>query len=226
MNPLEKDHIEIPSMTIPAFCSVLKTHPRIYFGGFPYRNELHQLQQLGIRYLIDLTTPQEKQRLDAYHPKNYNMVYINFPIQDNFIPQDMEAFNEFIVWLSFAVDTLGQDESIYIHCRGGHGRSGMIAACLLCFHFHRSSKESMDEITESHRNRMDLAPKWRSRLCPSNGIQRLFVHRIGSAIVASEEEQALPVDPISIDLEMAFQTARKRLIQQQQQQFQSCSVFS
>jgi hypothetical protein len=198
---------------IPRFCSVVQAVPRLYFGGFPLHPELRQLQDRGIKFIVDLTTPMEKKRLDNYNAKDYDMTYISFPIEDNFIPRDMNAFHEFMTWLAFTMDSLKPEESVYIHCKGGHGRSGMIVACLLCFHYHINSSESIRITTEAHRNRPQLTPKWKTRLCPSNGIQRLFVHRIYQMSTTTTENLMIKADPMCRNLESTFNSARKRILE-------------
>lgn len=194
------------------FYSVLKNTPHLLFGGYPNLHEMQELQDSGVKYIIDLTTPHEKRRLDVYQAKDYQMIYANFPIEDNFVPQDMNAFHEFIVWLSFTLDSLRFNEKMYIHCKGGHGRSGMVVACLLCFHYRHTSSEAIAETTEAHRLRPELAMKWKTHMCPSNSIQRLFVHRI---FQMSSPEKRSCIDPISLELENAMNSARRRMLQQQ-----------
>ena len=192
------------------FCSIIRKTPSLLFGGYPSASEMKTLQEYGVKYIIDLTTPHEKKRLDVYQAKDFGMVYINFPIEDNFVPRDMNAFHEFIVWLGFTVDSMKQDEKIYIHCKGGHGRSGMIVACLLSFHYGRTSSDAIDETTEAHRLRPELGLKWKTRACPSNGVQRLFVHRIFHML--NDATKRVCADPLSQDLENALNSARKRIL--------------
>jgi protein-tyrosine phosphatase len=54
---------------------------------------------------------------------------IGFPVRDTLPPEDMSATrtlcSEILGWL-------GEGKNVLIHCIGGWGRSGTIAACLLC----------------------------------------------------------------------------------------------
>jgi len=209
---LDKSHQEITNNM--GFCSIVPKNPNLLFGGYPGFPEMQKLQEEGVKYIIDLTTPHEKRRLDVYHAKEYQMMYANFPIEDNFVPRDMNAFHEFIMWLSFTVGSMKPNEKMYIHCKGGHGRSGLIVACLLCIHYNYTSSDAIAETTEAHRLRPELAMKWKTRMCPSNSIQRLFVHRISQM---SSVDKRVCADPISQDLENAMNSARKRLLQQQHQ---------
>lgn len=193
------------------FYSQIRREPRLLFGGFPSGSHIEHLKSIGVRYFIDLTTPFEKKKLPVYNIKDDNkLVYINFPIRDNFIPYDMNLFNEFIVWLIFTINVMKEDESMYIHCKGGHGRSGMVVCCILCLMYNLSPEQSIEETTSSHNDRPLLTAKWRSRLCPSNDIQRVFIHRIHQ----SHKQQK--TSNINFELENAFNTARTRMLHHQQ----------
>lgn len=178
MKLLEKDDVNKMEAD---FVSRLKTNPRLLFGGFPTKSGLEQLQREGVKYIIDLTTLNEKEKLNVYDAKEYQMIYVNFPIKDNFIPYDIKSFNDFIIWLMFTMNVLKEKESMYIHCKGGHGRSGMVVCCLLCLLHDLTPEQSIGEVTESHRDRPNLGLKWKTRLCPSNNVQRIFVNRICSS---------------------------------------------
>lgn len=159
------------------FCSRLETDPRLFFGGYPTSQQVHELKEKGFRYIVDCTTAQEKKRLSVYDPKEVGLVYISFPIQDNCVPKETETFFEFIGWISYLIEHMEANEFMYIHCKGGHGRSGLICASLLCHIYGMSPAFSIQEVSWAHKNRPALAPKWKHRLCPSNEIQRIFVHK-------------------------------------------------
>jgi protein-tyrosine phosphatase len=160
------------------FCSRLNVDRRLYFGGFPSKQQLLQLKDIGVKYIVDCTTIEEKRKLDVYNAKDYGFTYIHYPILDNFIPTDIRSFKEFIRWLSFLIQQMSKTEQIYIHCKGGHGRSGLVMACILCFLYRFRPSDSIKEITRAHIERKILSPKWKNRLCPSNEIQRIFIHNL------------------------------------------------
>lgn len=160
------------------FYSQLKRDPRLLFGGYPSGNHFEYLKSIGVKYFIDLTTPYEKTKLPVYNFQDEKIVYVNFPIRDNFIPYDINLFHEFLMWLVFTINVMKEEELIYIHCKGGHGRSGMVVSCVLCLIYNLTPEQSINETTISHYERPLLTAKWKTRLCPSNEIQRVFVSRI------------------------------------------------
>lgn len=164
--------------TSMGFYSQIRRDPRLLFGGYPSACHLEHLKSVGVRYIIDLTTSYEKRKLPPYHMPDDKMVYINFPIRDNFIPYDMDLFHEFIVWLVFTIHVMRDTERMYIHCKGGHGRSGMVVCCILCLMHDLLPDKSIEEVTTSHKERPILTAKWKTRLCPPNEVQRVFIHRV------------------------------------------------
>ncbi len=51
---------------------------------------------------------------------------------DQRVPDNIIEFVKFINKLVNIISGLTNCEKLYIHCKGGHGRSGLIAATLLC----------------------------------------------------------------------------------------------
>lgn len=191
--------------------SRLKTNPKIYFGGYPTRDDMKHLQeQMRVVHIIDLTTPVEKYHLPSYCARDFNMLYTNFPIRDNFIPEDMERFNEFLVWLSVMIESMKENESVYIHCKGGHGRSGLVVSCLLCMMYDKSPLESVQEVSQSHRERPSLSLKWKMRLCPSNYIQRVFIHNL-----FGKHHHPASTNHLLKEMEIALNAARRRFLYNQ-----------
>lgn len=189
------------------FFSTIKSDSRVLFGSYPTTEGMALLRENGVKYIVDLTTPGEKNRLDPYFPKEFNMTYIHFPIRDNFVPYDMESFNEFIVWLIFIIQSMKEHERIYIHCKGGHGRSGMIVCCVLCLMYGMTPSQSIGEVTLGHRQRPDIGAKWKMRLCPSNEIQRIFVDRV---FQSNQNKSCRDVSPSNI--EHVFNSLRRRML--------------
>lgn len=189
------------------FYSRLHRDDRLLFGGFPSGSHFEHLKSMGVKYFIDLTTPFEKKKLPVYDC--HDIIYVNFPIKDNFIPYNMDLFNEFIIWLVFTISVMKENEFMYIHCKGGHGRSGMVVCCILCMLYGLSPEKSIEEVSISHNERPLLTSKWKGRLCPSNEIQRIFVNRVHQCNMRKNTQ-------IHLELENAFNTTRRRLLNHQQ----------
>ena len=73
---------------------------------------------------------------------------------------------------------LKNGEKIYIHCKGGHGRSGVVVACLLCNIFKINPTKSIQLTNEYHNQRTDMKEKWRKIGSPQTAQQKTFVYKM------------------------------------------------
>jgi ribA/ribD-fused uncharacterized protein len=143
------------------------------FGSFPTQKIIHELENLGVRYFIDLTTEEEKKRKIIPYTTKYT--YINFPIVDRHIPIDLHAYAKFILRICNIIETT--NDLIYLSCRGGHGRSGVVVATILCHKFGLSPEEALQQTTIYHSNRRILKDKWRKIGSPQTYTQKKFIFK-------------------------------------------------
>jgi len=121
---------------------------RALFGSFPTQKDVEFFENMGVRYFLDLTTGQER------GTRTYNTRYVHtrYTIQDGNIPDDPPGFWKLIRHICHVIGTLGEGEKIYVHCRGGHGRSGVVVACILC-HYYRIPPQKALHLTKKYHNR-------------------------------------------------------------------------
>ena len=147
---------------------------RALFGSFPTQESITELENMGVRYFVNLTYNYER-KITPYHTK---YKYISFPIVDHQIPRDRLAFSIFIIQLSDIIYGLAPKELIYIHCKGGHGRVGIVVASLLCHIFSMTPTEALEHTTMYHNNRKAMREKWRKIGSPQTTYQKNFVHQL------------------------------------------------
>lgn len=58
--------------------------------------------------------------------KKYNIKELDFPIRDMKTPETLEKAHEIVL----AILKVIQEGDVYVHCMGGHGRTGLVMACL------------------------------------------------------------------------------------------------
>lgn len=143
------------------------------FGSFPTQESVNELELEGVRYFIDLTDNEQEKKITSYKT---SYTYINYPIKDNYIPIDTTTFAMLIIKISKIIKNL-INEKVYIHCKGGHGRSGIVVSCLLCFIFKLTPFESLEYTTKCHNNRHVMRDKWRKIGSPQTYLQKKFVYR-------------------------------------------------
>ena len=140
------------------------------FGSFPTQKDVEQLENIGVKYFVDLTTGNE----NLTFKYNTKFKYINYVIFDHKIPHNLLKFSKFIIYITNIINNLDNNK-IYIHCKGGHGRSGMIVACILCYMYNIISDVSLDLTTKFHNNRKCLKDKWKCSGSPNNNYQKKFI---------------------------------------------------
>lgn len=146
---------------------------RALFGSFPTQEAIEELEANGVRYFVNLTFSYEK-RIIPYTTK-YN--YINHPIPDHRTPTNWTYFARFIVNICKVISRLRDGEKLYVHCKGGHGRSGIVVACILCYMENITPGEALERTTRYHNNRNEMKEKWRKIGSPQSKYQKIFVHK-------------------------------------------------
>lgn len=144
------------------------------FGSFPTQESVYELENEGVRYFIDLTDNEKENKIKSYITK---YTYINYPIKDNYIPTNWITFSLFILRITKIIRELRSKDKIYVHCKGGHGRSGIVVASLLCIIFDLSPSESLEYTTKCHSNRSIMREKWRKIGSPQTYLQKRFVQK-------------------------------------------------
>ncbi|HVH84512.1 MAG TPA: ADP-ribosylglycohydrolase family protein, partial [Steroidobacteraceae bacterium] len=90
------------------------------------RERLRRLTAAGIEVFLDLTQPGELVSYEAQLPEGAE--YLRKPIPDHGLPErrgDMAGILESLR------QVLDSPRSVYLHCRAGIGRTGMVAGCFL-----------------------------------------------------------------------------------------------
>lgn len=103
-----------------------------------------------------------------------NIKYIHWPIAD----QHALSLDTLIQNISKIIDMLNEGRRIFIHCAGGHGRTGIYSACLIALLENCDAHQALKQTQERH----DSRHKWDGRqqpesivLSPSSKLQRELV---------------------------------------------------
>lgn len=106
---------------------------RLLAGEYPIgadysdaRARLAQFRESGINYFIDLT---EKGELPEYrHLLQVHTMYKSSPIADTGVPASAAQIQELLSDIRASVDAR---RCVYVHCRAGIGRTGLVIGCYL-----------------------------------------------------------------------------------------------
>ncbi len=133
-------------------CNVLQAN--VLCGRFPTRDEVAVLVEAGVTVFVNLAEEWEfcenrRQRaIDYSVPETLEKLF--FPVMDRSIPEDKTKFRAFVELLSQKVSA----HTIYVHCLGGAGRTGIVAACLLLqLDKSLSADDALNQVDKSFKSR-------------------------------------------------------------------------
>jgi protein-tyrosine phosphatase len=106
-------------------------------GGDWLADEIAALREAGVEVLVSLLTAGEISELDLGEEARFcqerGMRYLSFPIQDFSVPASQAEALDFLEGLQAL---LLEGKHVGMHCRGGIGRSGVMAGGLLVLFGH------------------------------------------------------------------------------------------
>jgi len=101
-------------------------------SGIHLAHDIGALRAAGVSVVVSLLEPDEERRLgladESGECRRHDMDYLSFPVPDFGVPADEDG--AFALAGSLAL-RIARGETIVIHCRGGIGRSSMIAAAVM-----------------------------------------------------------------------------------------------
>ena len=142
------------------------------FGNYPSDENIDTYEKMGVKYFVNLTCDYEK--LPEYKVSNTS-TKINYYIKDRNFPKNLQTFSSFLIYICNIIKKLENNDKIYIHCRGGHGRSGIVVACILCYLNNITPEKAIELTTQYHNNRPNLKEKWIKLGSPQTIGQKKFV---------------------------------------------------
>lgn len=137
----------------PNSCTYWVT-PNILAGEYPtsklgtdeVRVRLNQYVEKGITFFIDLTQEGEKDAYESILLEEANKLsssvsYKRLPVQDFGIPKKYQMK----IILDTIDDAIRNNNKVYVHCRGGIGRTGTTVGCFLVRHGY-TGIEALEEV--------------------------------------------------------------------------------
>jgi ribA/ribD-fused uncharacterized protein len=120
-------------------------HHKLLVGTYPRKEDIKRMEKLGIKSYISLL---EKKEIKNYYEDMLGISYINYEIPDKKVISNIKALK-----IAKAIkQRLDLGEKIYLHCRGGKGRTGTIAAIILML-YGNTLKITLDVLKNSIKSR-------------------------------------------------------------------------
>lgn len=164
------------------------------FGAWPTQEEVEELEKWGVNVFINLANEKEK-KVTPYTTSPSTEV-ISHPIPDRSIPRDKIKFCSLVIEVC---RYLSLGKKVYIHCKGGHGRAGMLVAAVLAYKYKISASEAIRLTTKFHSEREIMKKKWRDIGAPQTINQKMFVSSLFPT--HDTEEDLSPFKNIETEIE-------------------------
>lgn len=164
--PVEKNPLDFTSFI----------NDNIAFGQYPTSDAVKKLEKAGYNIFIDLTHDKDLINPKYERPSNY----YSFPIVDMSKPDDMKEIHTFLKNIIESHD-LTKDK-VYIHCKGGHGRAGMVTAILLMMLYGYDADKATKMVYDAHQKRKNIKPQFRKMGSPQTKSQKDFIQKFSKLL--------------------------------------------
>lgn len=132
-------------------------------GGETLETEIAALRAAGVDTLVSALTSHDQSKLELENEAALAVAagisFIAFPIRDFGTP-DRDSLVDLAAELA---DELRHGRFVTIHCRGGVGRSGLIA-CAVVIDFGASAEEAIEAVSQARGHRVPETPGQRKLL--------------------------------------------------------------
>ena len=139
----------------------------LLIGGYPYleycKTHLNKLlstrAEVRVDIFISLVEDHETEKFGDY--KEYvskhrpKTIFYSIPIPDRGVTDDKSLFD----MVYHAYQAVKDGRTVYVHCQGGHGRSGVFACCFLQLYYKIDHKKALEKHKELHKTRKDNSNK-------------------------------------------------------------------
>lgn len=104
-----------------------------------------------------------------------NIEYRHFPMKDQTTPNS----TDFLLYINYILELLMRGRKVFIHCAGGHGRTGVYVAVLLALIYNITVEDALLRTQMYHNSRIENDKRQTHHvLSPSTREQKAFVRQM------------------------------------------------
>lgn len=163
------------------------------FGTWPTQEQVNILEDWGVNVFVNLANEDEK-KVTPYVTSKAEV--ISHPVPDRSVPKDKLKFCALVIEVC---QMLSSGKKVYIHCKGGHGRSGVLVAAVLAYRNKISASEAIALTSKFHSEREVMRSKWRDIGAPQTYNQKRFVSSLFQT--HDTEEDLSPFKDVKTEVE-------------------------
>jgi protein tyrosine/serine phosphatase len=128
--------VETQSQELPNFHQV---NAELYRGGQPRVGGLKKLSALGVKTIIDLRGEDERKADEEREAKSLGMRFFNLPLSPGGRPSRDQIAR------ALALIDAPENQPVFVHCRKGADRTGVVIAAYRIAHDHWTAQEAQRE---------------------------------------------------------------------------------
>jgi protein tyrosine/serine phosphatase len=121
---------------VPNFREV---NEHVYRGGQPSPVGFKSLAKLGVKTVIDLRGEGERSQAEEKIVKSAGMKFISVPMSGMQTPSNEQ------IWKVLGVLDDSSQWPVFVHCRRGKDRTGVVLACYRIVHDHWENQKALEE---------------------------------------------------------------------------------
>jgi uncharacterized protein (TIGR01244 family) len=123
----------------PGVPNFREVNEHLYRGAQPSPEGFKSLAKLGIKTIIDLRGGGPRSAAEEKIVKAAGMRYISIPMRGLEAPSDEE------IWKALGILDDSSGWPVFIHCRRGKDRTGVVVACYRIVHDHWQNQKALEE---------------------------------------------------------------------------------
>lgn len=157
-------------------------------GAHPFGlKDINALLDAGVTSFLCLMQKRELDRHSTHYMEKArraserDLHYVHLPVEDCKVPSEADAWTQ----VEALVREMEMGRTVYVHCRGGHGRTGVVVSLLLAVVYHCTAFEALERCGKLHATRES-----RSHLpSPQTSEQRNLIHRLVASLQYARDSQ-------------------------------------
>ena len=129
---------------------IYRVDDHVYRGKQPARQDIPSLAASGVRTVLDLRGAMDHQKWEQQAVEAVGMKYVRIGLSGLFAPTDRQIDKILAV---LEDPTRGP---VFVHCRRGADRSGVVIACYRIVHDHWTNAQAMEEARQQGFSRLEV----------------------------------------------------------------------